>query len=54
MKGILYPQELIDNILEQIKTSGKTISEICSEKQYLSKRILSWSLPSPVCFSLVD
>ncbi|MBD3197140.1 MAG: transposase [Candidatus Lokiarchaeota archaeon] len=42
MKGIHYPQELIDKVLEQIKTSGKTISQICSENNLNQKTVYGW------------
>jgi len=42
MKGIRYPQELIDKILEQIKTSGKTVAEICLENNLNQKTVYGW------------
>lgn len=42
MKGIRYPQEFREKIIEQIKTSGKTISEICQENKLNQKTVYSW------------
>lgn len=43
MKGKRFPQELKDHILEQIKTSGKSIVEICHENGLNEKTVYGWT-----------
>jgi transposase-like protein len=43
MKGKRFPQEFKDMILEQIKTSGKSIAEICRENGLNEKTIYGWT-----------
>lgn len=42
MKGIRYPQELIDRIIEEIKTSGKSVNQIATENGLNPKTVYTW------------
>ena len=43
MKGKRFPQEFKDMILEQIKTSGKSVLEICREHGLHEKTVYGWT-----------
>jgi transposase InsO family protein/transposase-like protein len=43
MRGKHFPQEFKDMILEQIKTSGKSIAQICRENNLNDKTVHGWT-----------